>query len=394
MIWRIALPVLAGVALFAATAYQTEIAQWRRQREEGLEARWRLALGGRTVLAARRREHFRQGSGQRNRAARWPAKAGVFELHNGKVTVKMDGATRELWPDSLDVAKVGRLSLFVIKRSDKYGIRLKDPDSEYRRDFKGIEYYPAKEEYKVTAKWVAAPQKIPILNVLGQTESMDSPGYAVFHLHGQEYRLRPYLETADAKELFYVFRDQTAAKETYGAGRFFYSAMPENGHVVLDFNKAYNPPCAFTPYATCPLPPPENKLARTHRGRRKEVRPLTTIAIPELRRPERPRVGLPPSTGPFVPSQLRLLRQVTLQDCAANRRSRYKPSLQRSDSAILASMLPLNSDEQRSDFLVAPSAVRLLLHDFQSVGARIGVFIRPWMSQRIVDIHHLQHPGQ
>ena len=95
------------------------------------------------------------------------AKAGVFELHEGKVTVKMDGATRELWPDSLDVAKVGRLSLFVIKRLDKYGIRLKDPESEYRREFQGIETYPAKEEYKVTAKWVAAPQKIPILNILG-----------------------------------------------------------------------------------------------------------------------------------------------------------------------------------------------------------------------------------
>ena len=203
-----------------------------------------------------------------------PAKAGVFELHDGKVTVKMDGATRELWPDSLDVAKVGRLSLFVIKRSDKYGIRLKDPESEYRREFKGIEYYPAKEEYKVTAKWVAAPQKIPILNILGQTESVDSPGYAVFRLHGQEYRLRPYLETADAKELFYVFRDQTSAKETYGAGRFLYSAMPEDGHVVLDFNKAYNPPCAFTPYATCPLPPRGEPVGGAHRGRRKEVRAL------------------------------------------------------------------------------------------------------------------------
>ena len=99
---------------------------------------------------------------------------------------------------------------------------------------------------------------------------MDSPGYAVFQLHGKEYRLRPYLETADAKELFYVFRDLTAAKETYGAGRFLYSAMPEDGHVVLDFNKAYNPPCAFTPYATCPLPPAENRLAvRIEAGEKK-----------------------------------------------------------------------------------------------------------------------------
>ena len=275
MTWRMALPALAavamvGVALLAATSYQTEIAQWRRQREEGLkrEGGW-LSVAGLFWLHEGANT-FGKDAGNEIALPDGAAKAGVFELHNGKVTVKMDGATRELWPDSLDVAKVDRLSLFVIKRSDKYGIRLKDPDSQYRREFHGIETYPAKEEYKVTAKWVAAPVKIPILNVIGQTESMDSPGYAVFRLHGHEYRLRPYLETVDAKELFYVFRDQTSAKETYGAGRFLYSAMPEDGQVVLDFNKAYNPPCAFTPYATCPLPPPENRLAaRIEAGEKK-----------------------------------------------------------------------------------------------------------------------------
>ena len=261
MIWRMALPALAGVALFAATAYQTEIDHWHSQREDGLkrDGGW-LSLAGLFWLHEGANP-FGKDPGNEIALPDGAARAGVFELHNGKVTVKMDGATRELWPDSLDFAKVGRLSLFVIKRSDKYGIRLKDPDSQYRREFRGIESYPAQEEYRVTAKWVAAPQKIPILNVLGQTDSMDTPGYAVFTLRGREYRLRPYLETPDAKELFYVFRDQTSAKETYGAGRFLYSAMPADGHVVLDFNKAYNPPCAFTPYATCPLPPPQNRLA-------------------------------------------------------------------------------------------------------------------------------------
>jgi uncharacterized protein (DUF1684 family) len=270
MNWRIALPALAGMALVAATAYETEIAQWRHQREENLkrDGGW-LSVAGLFWLHEGANT-FGKGAGNEIVLPDGAAKAGVFELHNGKVTVKMDGAPRELWPDSLDVAKVGRLSLFVIKRSDKIGIRLKDPESEYRREFKGIETYPAKEEYKVTAKWVAAPQKIPILNILGQTESMDSPGYTVFRLHGQEYRLRPYLETADAQELFYVFRDQTSTKETYGAGRFLYSAMPADGSVVLDFNKAYNPPCAFTPYATCPLPPAENRLAvRIEAGEKK-----------------------------------------------------------------------------------------------------------------------------
>jgi uncharacterized protein (DUF1684 family) len=99
---------------------------------------------------------------------------------------------------------------------------------------------------------------------------MDSPGYAEFQLRAGVFRLRPVLEEAGAKELFYIFRDETAGKETYGAGRFLYSEMPKDGKVVLDFNKAYNPPCTFTPYATCPLPPPENRLpVRIEAGEKK-----------------------------------------------------------------------------------------------------------------------------
>lgn len=262
MIWRWTLICSAMfAAMFAATGYQSEIAQWRAQREAALkrEGGW-LSVAGLFWL--------HDGA---NRFGKDPDNdivlpdgaphAGAFELRDGKVTLKMAGGTRELWPDSLDVAKVGRLDLFVIKRSGKYGIRLKDPESQYRREFHGIEYYPADEEYKVTARFVADPAKIPILNILGTTEEMQSPGYAVFRLNGHEYRLRPVLEEPDAKQLFYIFRDQTSGKETYGAGRFLYSDMPQDGKVPLDFNKAYNPPCAFTDYATCPLPPAENRLA-------------------------------------------------------------------------------------------------------------------------------------
>ena len=99
-----------------------------------------------------------------------PAHAGVFHLQHGKVSVTMDGATREVKPDSDDIVKVGRARLLVIKRCDKYGIRVKDPESESRRGFKGIQSFPADEAYRVTAKWVAEPRKIPILNVIGQTE--------------------------------------------------------------------------------------------------------------------------------------------------------------------------------------------------------------------------------
>ena len=261
MVWRILLTALGGFAMVAATSYQGEIAEWRRQREESLkrDGGW-LSVAGLFWLhdGANR---FGKDAANDIVLPDGPAQAGVFELHDNKVTVAMGGESRELWPDSLDVAKVGRLSLFVIQRGGKFGIRLKDPASEYRREFHGIENYPANEAYRVTARFVAEPAKIPILNVLGQTEPMESPGYVAFQLNGQELRLRPVLEEPDAKELFYIFRDQTSGKETYGAGRFLYSEMPKDGKVVLDFNKAYNPPCAFTPYATCPLPPPENRLA-------------------------------------------------------------------------------------------------------------------------------------
>jgi uncharacterized protein (DUF1684 family) len=277
---KVILPALAGLTLLmagtvAAGNIQSDIAEWRKEREAALrkDGGW-LTLTGLFWL--------HEGANTFGRDARneivladGAAHAGTFELHGGTVTLKMDGlkmdgAGREIKHDSADAAKVGRLSLFVIKRGEKYGIRLKDPESEYRRDFKGIESFPAQEEYRVTAQWVAAPLQLPILNMLGQTEGVPSPGYAVFRLKGKEYHLRPYLEEPDAKELFYVFRDLTSGKETYGAGRFFYSEMPRDGHVVLDFNKAYNPPCAFTPYATCPLPPTENRLAlRIEAGEKK-----------------------------------------------------------------------------------------------------------------------------
>jgi uncharacterized protein (DUF1684 family) len=250
----------AAITIMTAATYSDEIATWHKQREERLKAPggW-LSVAGLFWLRDGMNT-FGRDTANDIVLPDGPSRAGTFELRDGKVTLKMDGQSRELWPDSADVANVGRLSLFVLKRGEKFAIRLKDPDSEARRAFHGIDSYPPAEDYRVSARWVAEPKKIPILNILGQTEDMESPGYAVFQLHGKEYRLRPVLEAPDAKELFFIFRDQTSGKETYGAGRFFYSAMPKDDRVELDFNKAYNPPCAFTPYATCPLPPAENKL--------------------------------------------------------------------------------------------------------------------------------------
>jgi uncharacterized protein len=249
------------------SAYETEIVQWRADRVAALKADdgW-LSLAGLFWL---REGANLFGTDPSNEIALpdGPAHAGDFEFYQGKVTL----SGKPVRPNSPEPsAQVGRVKLFVIKRGNKVGIRVRDPQSEARRNFHGLEYYPVSEQFRFTARWVAEQRDLPILNVLGQTEPQPSPGYAVFQIGGKEFHLRPYLEEPGAKELFYVFRDETSGKETYAAGRFFYSDFPRDGKVVIDFNKAYNPPCAFTPYATCPLPPAENRLAvRIEAGEKK-----------------------------------------------------------------------------------------------------------------------------
>jgi uncharacterized protein (DUF1684 family) len=267
---RILLSLAPAAALLAASAFENEIANWHSAREAALKADggW-LTVAGLFWLHPGANRYGTDGSNDIVLPA-GPAHAGTFELRDGKVTSLLGNVNCEVKPDSSESVKVDRLSLFVIRRGERYGIRLKDPESEYRRNFHGIESFPANEQYRVNARFIAEPAEIPILNVIGQTEHYHSPGYAVFRLQGKELRLRPYLEEPGDTQLFYVFRDETSGKETYGGGRFLYSAMPANGEVVLDFNKAYNPPCSFTPYATCPLPPPENRLpVRIEAGEKK-----------------------------------------------------------------------------------------------------------------------------
>jgi uncharacterized protein (DUF1684 family) len=258
---RVVLGLAVALAMAAGPRFEDEIAQWRRARETALQAEggW-LTVSGLFWLHPGANT-FGSDPGNEIALPDGPAQAGVFELREGAVSVAMRGesARRELKPDS-DVVKVGRLSLLPIRRGERLGIRLKDPESPARKAFHGLDYFPASEAWRVTARWIAEPREIPILNVLGQTEASHCPGYAAFRIGGQDLRLYPILEEPDAQELFYVFRDQTSGRETYAASRFLYSPLPKGGQVVLDFNKAVNPPCAFTAYATCPLPPVENRL--------------------------------------------------------------------------------------------------------------------------------------
>jgi uncharacterized protein (DUF1684 family) len=124
-----------------------------------------------------------------------------------------------------------------------------------------MSYFPINPGMRFEAKLIPDVQRIPILNVLGQTEMQESPGWVEFNHEGHAYRLRPiYEDTANGKTLYFLFKDLTNKTKTYPAGRMLNVPLAVNGKVDLDFNRAYNPPCTFTPYATCPLPPKENHL--------------------------------------------------------------------------------------------------------------------------------------
>jgi uncharacterized protein len=256
-------------------SYAAEIEQWHRNREARLVASdgWLSVVGLFWLKHGDNTVGTDPGSDVALPKGSAPAKVGVFDLHDGitsfeaapGVSVTLNGqpaTSGALKPDSSgapDILQVNDLTMFVIERGGRYAIRLKDTNSEMRRTFKGLKYYPAKEEYHVVARFVPydPPKTIPIPNILGQVEQTPSPGYVTFTLNGRECRLDPITE---GDTLFFIFKDLTSGKETYPPGRFLNTAMPKNGEVILDFNKAYNPPCAFTPYATCPLPPEENKL--------------------------------------------------------------------------------------------------------------------------------------
>jgi uncharacterized protein (DUF1684 family) len=170
------------------------------------------------------------------------------------------------------VLKLGSLTLFVIKRGERMGLRVKDKQSSARSHFAGIDCFPVDLKWRLEAKFEAydPPKIVPIVNVLGMVDNMTSPGAIVFNVDGETYRLDPVLEKG-ATHLFIIFADQTSGKETYGAGRYLYVDPPGSvGKVVVDFNKAHNPSCAFTKFATCPLPPRQNRLAiRVEAGERK-----------------------------------------------------------------------------------------------------------------------------
>jgi uncharacterized protein (DUF1684 family) len=270
--------LLSAVIILAAesakapdSAYVQSFEKWKADQTADLKENW-LPLAGLFWLKPGANTF---GSDAANAIVfpKGPAHAGEFDLSGKEVTVKLlpdahatiagkAAIAAELHPDTSEHVtdvEMGTLSFHVIVRGERVGIRLRDGAAA--RDFKGMVFYPLDMNYRVTATWVPSDGKktVEIPNVLGDVSAAPIPGVASFKVNGQELTLTAL--GGDAKSgLFFVFNDTTAKVDTYPGGRFLETGPVVDGKVVLDFNRAYNPPCAVTPYATCPLAPRVNRL--------------------------------------------------------------------------------------------------------------------------------------
>lgn len=254
-----------------ASTHEAVVEAWRRERYAALrrEIGWLTLVG----LGWLKPGVNRLGSADGNDVVlpSGPAEAGT-------VTVEGDGAVaggaftiggeavaglalvsdQEGEPTMLEL---GSLRLCLIERGGRLAIRTWDTDARARRDFAGIDHWPVDPAWRLDARFHPTPERsVPVPDVLGTVEEEPSPGEIAFEVDGARHRLQA-LEGGPNGELWLVFADATNGHETYKGGRFLYTAAPEaDRSVVVDFNRAYNPPCVFSPYATCPLPWPENRL--------------------------------------------------------------------------------------------------------------------------------------
>jgi len=274
--------------------YAKEIEQWHQERWKELnnESGWLTVIG----LFWLKEGENKFGSDPDNDIILPKEKvaghAGTLSLHNGfvRIDATQDGMTVDDKPiKSLDlksdadaddqptIVRLASVSFQIIKRGDKLGLRVKDSQNPDRVNFKETEFYPADLKWRLDAQFERynPPKPMPIANVLGMESSESSPGAVKFEVNGKEYQLDAITEK-DEPRLFMIIADTTSGKDSYPAGRYLYVDPPDaSGHVIIDFNKAYSPPCAFTKFATCPLPPRQNRLPfaieagekyRPHRG--------------------------------------------------------------------------------------------------------------------------------
>ena len=204
-----------------------------------------------------------------------PPVLGRFVLHDGVVRFEPEpgspvslrdkpvNAPIDLQDDgtnNVDELKAGDIRLVVHQSGQRRSLRVWDPAGELARGFLGFTWFPIQMDYRVTGHFIpdAMPRAMPVANTFGDLDTYKTEGVVEFTLQGHTLRLRPF--TTRPKRFYFVFRDASGGAETYEAARFLYSDLRDDGTTVLDFNQAYNPPCAFNPYTTCPIPLPDNRL--------------------------------------------------------------------------------------------------------------------------------------
>ena len=269
--------LLCGIGMAAVRAvaddYKDEIKAWRIEHEANLKAddSWLTV----SALFFLREGENSFGSSPRNDLTLpdgVPAEAGVFELRHGTVTLHAPpGSTLTVNDEAVTMAQlypserratltIGSVSLWVHRSGQRLAIRVRDPDSDIRKSFTGLDWYPVDERYRVRGQFTphAEPMTVKTMTILGDIETLTSSGYVTLTVAGKEVRMLP---VNSERRLWFIMRDLTSNDETYSAARFLYADAPDaDGWTTVDFNMAYNPPCAFNPHTTCPLPPPDNRL--------------------------------------------------------------------------------------------------------------------------------------
>lgn len=260
--------------------YAAQIQTWREQREDRLRApdgwlslvglHW-LDEGENNVGSDPAAEVFLEAQGIEQHIGTMTVTQGQATLAltaGGEISLNgeaIDGPT-ELLSDAdeggPDLLRIGRLTAYLIKRGDRLAVRVKDPEAPTRVEFSGIENFPLDPSFKVEAHLEPYPEPmvVTIPTAVGTEDHMLCPGILHFTVDGRDLTLQPWINTPEDRNLFIVFTDGTSGTLTYGAGRFLSAELRDDGTATLDFNTSTTPPCGFTPFATCPLAPPENAL--------------------------------------------------------------------------------------------------------------------------------------
>jgi uncharacterized protein (DUF1684 family) len=269
------------------SSWQKDLLAWRAEHEADLKKPdgW-LALAGLVWLEPGDNSMGSAADNKVRLPASGPAHVGVLHLEGSTVSLRppsggfpegllVDGkpAQAQELHTSSDNDKgnprmtVGALNFYAVKRGERFALRIKDAKAPTLVGFHGLKWYPPNAHFRVTAKWIPydPPKTIQLVTMIGTAYDAPVPGGAEFQLDGATYRLEPVTEDKPPVKLFFILKDVTSSTKTYGACRFLYTPLPPNGldkpgELVLDFNHLENPPCAYTPFATCPLPPAGNRL--------------------------------------------------------------------------------------------------------------------------------------